>query len=705
MKLVRILALSLGLVLGQSAYAATQLPPGMQCFQATTGVNGMVGTLGPVAGGSSYTNGTYGGVALTGGSGSGATANIVVSGGAVTSVTILNPGTAYVVGDALSAAAASIGGTGSGFSVGVLSVSINSSLAGGTVGFYIPNTQTFKQTWQDQAQTILNTNPVALNQNGCAVIFGNGVYRQILKDSLGNTVWDKLTYDTANGQALWGDTASGTANALTVNTPAFNGTDGQVINFIVGTTNTGAATLNPSSFGAIPIYKNAVGGAVPVASGDLQAGNIVSVVYDAGALTFYSIQAVSRPPGRAIMFPNPGQTSGNWNALDPYGTQINCGSSSSQCLQEFINYTAARFMPAEVYCPSTSTTSNNVYINSSATIQIPPIQHWTFKAYNCTLNFGGPVNTPGLKFNSAILLDFTWTGQIVYGPTNPGAQSYAVLVQPQAPVPIDGIIGFADSKVHIATIACPASGGNAVAAWGFNPDLGAIITNFFSSTEINGTGSGSTANTNFGVVVFGPTASFEQNIIDIADIHLVLQSGIQVGVNATNQGNMRRNVWRIGGIAPAGAGADGFNTFGSYDIITIGGISNLQGTLARGVVLEPGTNSNVVTVGQVTGQSGAALVDSGTLNWVLGSLRNGTFNSTNGVVHFPDGSIGQYVNNASASVGGVTASFPIPFTSLFTLVVTPGGSTPASFSANGTASNFTIYSSFTGPFSVWAFGR
>src|SRR6185312_14805430 len=97
--------------------------------------------------------GTYGGVALTGGSGSGATANITVSGGTVTAVTILNPGTQYVVGDVLSAAAGNIGNV-TGFSVPVNSVSINSSLAGGSVYFYIPNAPTFKQTWQDAAQTV-----------------------------------------------------------------------------------------------------------------------------------------------------------------------------------------------------------------------------------------------------------------------------------------------------------------------------------------------------------------------------------------------------------------------------------------------------------------------------------------------------------------------------------------------------------------------
>jgi hypothetical protein len=53
--------------------------------------------------GSGYTNGTYNNTVLTGGSGTGATANITVAGGVVTSVLINGHGTNYVVGDTLSA--------------------------------------------------------------------------------------------------------------------------------------------------------------------------------------------------------------------------------------------------------------------------------------------------------------------------------------------------------------------------------------------------------------------------------------------------------------------------------------------------------------------------------------------------------------------------------------------------------------------------
>lgn len=73
--------------------------------------------------GSSYTNGTYTNVPLTGGTGSGARATIVVSGAQVTAVTITTAGNGFVIGNVLSANAANIGGTGSGFAFTVTQVS------------------------------------------------------------------------------------------------------------------------------------------------------------------------------------------------------------------------------------------------------------------------------------------------------------------------------------------------------------------------------------------------------------------------------------------------------------------------------------------------------------------------------------------------------------------------------------------------------
>jgi hypothetical protein len=70
------------------------------------------------SGGSGYVNGTYYNVPLTGGTGNGAVATIVVSGGAVTSITLTGGGALYTVGNTLSVGFSA----GAGFAVPVAAV-------------------------------------------------------------------------------------------------------------------------------------------------------------------------------------------------------------------------------------------------------------------------------------------------------------------------------------------------------------------------------------------------------------------------------------------------------------------------------------------------------------------------------------------------------------------------------------------------------
>lgn len=73
-----------------------------------------------VTAGAGYVDGIYVGVPLTGGAGTGATADITVTAGAVAIVTLGNPGNDYAVNNTLSADAANLGGAGAGFTWKVL---------------------------------------------------------------------------------------------------------------------------------------------------------------------------------------------------------------------------------------------------------------------------------------------------------------------------------------------------------------------------------------------------------------------------------------------------------------------------------------------------------------------------------------------------------------------------------------------------------
>jgi hypothetical protein len=90
-----------------------------------------VNTLGTISGGSGYVSGTYSNITLTLSSGTSPfifpTATIVVSGGAVTSVTLTTYGAGVDTTTVLTAPASSIGGTGSGFLAPVASTTSTTS--------------------------------------------------------------------------------------------------------------------------------------------------------------------------------------------------------------------------------------------------------------------------------------------------------------------------------------------------------------------------------------------------------------------------------------------------------------------------------------------------------------------------------------------------------------------------------------------------
>jgi hypothetical protein len=92
-------------------------------YYPPTIVQGVINGTNTLVGGSVYTNGLYPNVTLTGGSGSNATADILIAGNTVTSCTIKNGGSYYAIGDILGTSASNIGGTGSGFSIRVSSIS------------------------------------------------------------------------------------------------------------------------------------------------------------------------------------------------------------------------------------------------------------------------------------------------------------------------------------------------------------------------------------------------------------------------------------------------------------------------------------------------------------------------------------------------------------------------------------------------------
>lgn len=152
----------------------------------------------------------------------------------------------------------------------------------GRVWFYsnYPACTVLKNTYQNEAGTQLNTNPVVLDAAGRATIFGSGAYCQVLKDSSGNTIWSKYTSDTSSSSNLgWGGTSGGTANAQTVSVSSFSNVNGQTFYFVASATNTGPFTLSVNGGSAIAVVADTPAGPRVLSGSEIVTGNVVGVTY------------------------------------------------------------------------------------------------------------------------------------------------------------------------------------------------------------------------------------------------------------------------------------------------------------------------------------------------------------------------------------------------------------------------------------------
>lgn len=76
-------------------------------------------------------------------------------------------------------------------------------VASGSVGYYIPSTSTKKTVWQDAGKATPQTNPVPLDAAGRpqpgGQTYGDGLYRQVVKDANNLVIWDATTTSTGSG--------------------------------------------------------------------------------------------------------------------------------------------------------------------------------------------------------------------------------------------------------------------------------------------------------------------------------------------------------------------------------------------------------------------------------------------------------------------------------------------------------------------------
>ena len=235
--------------------------------------------------------------------------------------------------------------------------------AGGRVYFYVPGTTTPKGTFLDPNGVTPNTNPVVLDGNGRGIIWGSGLYREVLQDANGNTIWDQLVYGPGGSSSGAGasycaqsyTTGSANAQAMSTTPSATALVIGTFYCAVAGYSNSGAMTLNVDSLGFKTVKKPTASGLVLLSGGEVQQGQAYLWQWD----------------GAEFVLTNPTVASGSTYNVANFCSVYNGTTDNTGCIQSAINAACAGaggsvVFPAGKFAISTATgvqiTCGGVYL-------------------------------------------------------------------------------------------------------------------------------------------------------------------------------------------------------------------------------------------------------------------------------------------------------------------------------------------------------
>lgn len=295
---------------------------------------------------------------------------------------------------------------------------------------------------------------------------------------------------------------------------------------------------------------------------------------------------------------NSGQN-GVWHVLVPKAGELDISSSTTDGLQEAINYACRYGYDLHVhggtykpgswpgpYTPGEGTDVSILYL--AAAITIPAVEKLVFRIDALSIIFAPSVKGNAITFDSGVMIDFEMKGgQIGYSGDNA-----AVRIYPANPLPYSSTgPGMANCRFIFSAIALYGDWGATAKGLIFDTSVAGIQNSIFEAFEVN-----------FGYygIFVDAQHGFAGNIVKCSGVHQ--QTGFCVGLDndATNGAGCRGNRFDL--TCSPGNGGSGIDIFGTDNIIDIC-VSNDEGTCNTAIVLEASAQRNIITCARLEGST------------------------------------------------------------------------------------------------------
>jgi hypothetical protein len=364
-----------------------------------------------------------------------------------------------------------------------------------------------------------------------------------------------------------------------------------------------------------------------------------------------------------------------WSIIGPNGEAVSTVDTTTQGLQEAINYSVWNGYPLR----SRGRAGRRLSVAGDAStyppaffcatpVTIPPCFQQDIDLDNVSLIYTGGGSAAALTINACMMTRIRFGGQVIGNGTGP-----SVRFQPKDSLVIDVQKIITASRFQFGSVGATGGGGAGVPMIEFDCQYASIIGNYFDLLEvecINAYGYGLSA-VNAGTDLGGGNRTvFEQNDVSTPNIHGFTQTGLLMGGHPIAGlywgANYRGNICRLAGLRGGGPAAIGVNCFGNNNTFIGGQIDGSEGGLANGIVMTAndngaGGNQNTVLGASVRDNTGPDYLDSGSGNCAL----------INGRVHLPTYTAARLPSAAASKGAHVNVSDAA--STIFASIVAGGG--------------------------------